>query len=360
MYGFIPILLLFSSNTTAQQLDSDAATINSTSLVEINSADYGDTNCLMKIVELERNANTSKLKLTYRKLGGCSVGGSMFIMSAFYEVAKARGMEYFTNLKEWDDPEGGRLYIGGFTNTKDADIQKEFGHEFARTNDSGQSRGYISVSMLKQLEDLSYLAEKYIDDPANFAIMPISTRYIHGCKTYHNEEYGFEIKYPDNYFLVPSSSSERISLRENTSSAEECKTQGKRIGVYVYRLGKTPRGEICGIGLGGYFIKLTKESTLDDIAHQFLVDGNRPLVRRNCYQRVINGNFILICTLLAPGESPERTGGIFNVFVLGIYEMKNGERILVKVCNDDGGTPYTVDRALRHDVLQVFHTLRWK
>jgi hypothetical protein len=50
-----------------------------------------------------------------------------------------------------DDPEGGRLYIGGFTNTRDADIQKEFGNEFALTNDYGQSRGYMSVSQCSML-----------------------------------------------------------------------------------------------------------------------------------------------------------------------------------------------------------------
>lgn len=82
---------------------------------------------------------------------GGSVGSSMFIMSAFYEVAKSRGMEYFINLKEWEDSEGGRLYIGGFTNTKDADIHKEFGTQYAITNEYGQARGYMSVSQCRML-----------------------------------------------------------------------------------------------------------------------------------------------------------------------------------------------------------------
>lgn len=121
------------------------AATNTASLVDVISSDYGDTNSLLRVVELERNANTSKLRLTYKKMES-SVGSSMFIMLAFYEVAKSRGMEYFINLKEWEDSDGSRLYIGGFTNTKDADIRKEFGDKYALTNEYGQARGYMSVS----------------------------------------------------------------------------------------------------------------------------------------------------------------------------------------------------------------------
>ena len=119
-------------------------------LVQVSSADYGDTKCMMKIVELERNAKTSRLRLTYKKMGS-SVGSSMFIMRGFYEVAKARGAEYFTNLKEWDDPDGGRIFIAGFTDTKNANIHDEFGKEFSLTNDYGQARGYMSVSQCNLL-----------------------------------------------------------------------------------------------------------------------------------------------------------------------------------------------------------------
>ncbi len=37
------------------------AATNTASLVEVKSSDYGDTNCLMRVVELERSANTSRL-----------------------------------------------------------------------------------------------------------------------------------------------------------------------------------------------------------------------------------------------------------------------------------------------------------
>jgi hypothetical protein len=124
------------------------AATNAISLVQVDSRDFGDTNSFMRVVELERNANTSKLRLTYQKLGS-SVGSSMFIMRGFYEVAKARGAEYFINLKEWDDQNGGRIYIAGFTNIKDADLKKEFGEEFDYMNESGQKRGFMGVSQLK-------------------------------------------------------------------------------------------------------------------------------------------------------------------------------------------------------------------
>jgi len=192
------------------------------------------------------------------------------------------------------------------------------------------------------------------DDPATFATMPITPQEANSGKVYRNERFGFEIKYPENYFLDPSTSSDRyISLRQDTTSAGQCKTSGKRIGLNVCRLeqdGSTT--------LGGYSIALTQDSTVNDIAPQFVRPDNRPLVQRNCYQRVINGTTALICTLRAPGEAVARTGGIYEVFVLGVHEMKNGERILIRVSNDAGGTPYTGDRALRRDVLRVFHTLR--
>lgn len=75
----------------------------------------------------------------------------MFIARAFYEVAKARGAEYFINLKEWEDGKGVRIFIAGFTNTKDADLKKEFGDEYSYENEYAQKRGYMSVSQLKMV-----------------------------------------------------------------------------------------------------------------------------------------------------------------------------------------------------------------
>ena len=123
---------------------------NSTALVQADSRDFGDTTCLMKIVELKRNAHTSKLRLTYQQRGS-SVGSSMFIMRGFYAVAKARGAAYFVNLKEWDDQQGGHLFIAGFTNTQAADLKQEFGKEFDYANEYGQKRECLSVAQFGML-----------------------------------------------------------------------------------------------------------------------------------------------------------------------------------------------------------------
>jgi hypothetical protein len=119
--------------------------IKYTGLVEISSAEYGDKEYFMKITELERDGNLSTLKLSYMKMGS-SVGSSLFIMRGFCEVTKSRGTAYFTNLKEWDDENGDRIYIGGFTNKKNPDIQTEFGRQFSNSNEFGQERIFVSVS----------------------------------------------------------------------------------------------------------------------------------------------------------------------------------------------------------------------
>ena len=124
-------------------LSAAGARASEASLVSVDAADFGDADSHMRIEEIERHAHTSTLRLTYDRLGS-SVWSSVFIMRGFCEVARSRGMEYFINLKEWEDPRGGRLYIAGFTNTKDADPAAEFGAEHAAG--PGQDRGYMSVS----------------------------------------------------------------------------------------------------------------------------------------------------------------------------------------------------------------------
>lgn len=124
-------------------------------LIHIDSKDYGDTNCFtnMKITEIERKDNISILRFSCVKMGS-SVGTSMFIARGFYEVAKSRGAEYFINLKEWDDKKGGRIFIAGFTNTKDVDLKKEFGDEYSYNNEFRQKRIWLSVSQFKMIFEL--------------------------------------------------------------------------------------------------------------------------------------------------------------------------------------------------------------
>jgi HEAT repeat protein len=114
-------------------------------LVVVDSSDYGDTEFMMRMVELERNAKTSKLRLTYKKRSS-AVGSSMFMMWGLYEVAKARGTEYFICLDGSSDRQNETVFIAGFTNTKDADIQEIFGKLYSHAEIDGQKRKYWSVS----------------------------------------------------------------------------------------------------------------------------------------------------------------------------------------------------------------------
>src|ERR1017187_7175490 len=126
------------------------AATNSASLVQVDTKDYGYTNVAIRVVELERNPKTSKIRVTITQRGS-SVGGSMFIMRACSEIAKARGTEYFIVLGGEDNHQGGTLMIVGFTNAKDADLKQEFGDRYSYENESGQKRGYMSVSQLKMI-----------------------------------------------------------------------------------------------------------------------------------------------------------------------------------------------------------------
>lgn len=119
---------------------------NGVALIHLDSRDYnGSPNLVMKAMELERNAKTSKIKVVYEK--GGSVGSSMFVAMAFCEIAKARGFRYFVNLKEWDGEDGSWMCTCGFTNKKRADIKKEFGSEFSDLDDAGKKREVMSVAV---------------------------------------------------------------------------------------------------------------------------------------------------------------------------------------------------------------------
>lgn len=120
-------------------------------LIVIDSRDYGDPNFLMKFEEISRTKNTSTVRITSQKAS--SVGSSLFIMKGFYEIAKVRGFKYFTSLDYKNLSREQGIYIGGFTNNKDADIKKEFGEQFSYENDYGQQRKIASVEQYDFLFD---------------------------------------------------------------------------------------------------------------------------------------------------------------------------------------------------------------
>jgi len=148
MVLMVSVILLF---VNIHCTDKSFMASKDVALVSVDLADYGFADRMAKAEEFERNKNTSKIRVIQEK--GSSVGSSMFVMMVFHEVAKARGYEYYTNLKEWNDEDGGRIYIAGFTNDKNADIKKEFGEEYEYENRFGQKRMFMSVSQLEELRD---------------------------------------------------------------------------------------------------------------------------------------------------------------------------------------------------------------
>ncbi len=107
---------------------------------------------IVKATELERSGKTSKIKVVFTKRIG-NVGACMSLTKAFYDIAKARKCEYFTILKGWRDEDGSQILIGGFTNTKDADIKKEFGQQFDYNGEVHQKGDWESVSKYAPLFD---------------------------------------------------------------------------------------------------------------------------------------------------------------------------------------------------------------
>ena len=119
-------------------------------LIDLNycESDNHKCSCQMRIVEVERNRDTSKLQVTKGQNHCPSVGSSMFVGMAAYEVAKARGNEYFVKLKEWGEPDGRYFLIVGFSDNEDPDIQKRFGSEYAVLEDEPL---YLKVSDFKDI-----------------------------------------------------------------------------------------------------------------------------------------------------------------------------------------------------------------
>jgi hypothetical protein len=160
MIGSGILLEIFALFLVAWELDAAEP-----KLVQIEAKDKDGVDLAMRATETERGEKTSTIKVIRKKRLG-SVGSSMFIAAAFCEIAKARKCEYFVNLKEWDDKDGNRIYIGGFTNKKDADLKREFGDRFEYKTEHGQERKLLSVSQYAPLFERMREAAKTPAAPA--------------------------------------------------------------------------------------------------------------------------------------------------------------------------------------------------
>lgn len=108
----------------------------------------------MRAVELKRGPKTSTLRVS-RKRGEHvpSVGASMFVVRAFYDVALSRGRTHFIKLEEREDKDGTRLYVVGFANGTPTDLAKEFGAELPAAASPATDADWFSVAEYRSIFD---------------------------------------------------------------------------------------------------------------------------------------------------------------------------------------------------------------
>lgn len=147
--------LIFSFTTFAQSQQND--------LIKLDSKDLGidPAEFEMKVTEVERVKNTSKVKVQFRK--GGSVALAMFVVESVYIIAKSRNYAYFVTLDEYPDDSGNIIQIYGFTNERAADIKKEFGQEYEYADESGRQREIYSVKELELFYQLAIPKTKQIE-----------------------------------------------------------------------------------------------------------------------------------------------------------------------------------------------------
>jgi hypothetical protein len=82
---------------------------------EVNEKNPGGKDLVMTAQELRRDERTSEVKITYRS--GASVPSAMFIVHAFYDIARERKAAYFIKLKESKAADGDTVFLVGFSKT---------------------------------------------------------------------------------------------------------------------------------------------------------------------------------------------------------------------------------------------------
>jgi hypothetical protein len=91
---------------------------------EVNEKNPGGKDIIMTFDELDRDDKTSTARVKF--VSGASVPSIMFIVRGFYDIAQERKATYFINLKEWKDKDGAWMYLVGFSNEKNINIQEYF------------------------------------------------------------------------------------------------------------------------------------------------------------------------------------------------------------------------------------------
>ncbi|HEY0551724.1 MAG TPA: hypothetical protein VGF13_19115 [Verrucomicrobiae bacterium] len=121
--------------TTSIHASVCLAQTNDGPLVQIDAKDLGETDRMAKAIEIRKNREHFQNPSEARQQ---QFRGREHVRARVLEV-KARHSEYFINLKEWQDKDGSRNYIAGFTNKKNADVKKEFSAQYTDKDKGAKS-----------------------------------------------------------------------------------------------------------------------------------------------------------------------------------------------------------------------------
>jgi hypothetical protein len=99
----------------------------------------------IRIEEVDRGDRTSTVRVT-RNRRGSPTADTLLLVCGMAKVAQARGAAYFTNLKEWPEPDGTRMYVLGFSGSDAVDLQAYFGAQYSRENEYGQARALLATA----------------------------------------------------------------------------------------------------------------------------------------------------------------------------------------------------------------------
>jgi hypothetical protein len=118
------IRLVIAVSILAAAVGPRAAAQTELYVAEVNE-EGGPKPLKMRVEEIERAPRFSILRVTHTS--GASVPSSMFVARALWEIARLRKTEFFINLKEWDGPDGTRLYKVGYSDSDKVDVPEYFG-----------------------------------------------------------------------------------------------------------------------------------------------------------------------------------------------------------------------------------------
>jgi hypothetical protein len=139
---------------------------------DVNEANPGGKDLIMRFEELERGERTSTAKLTFTS--GASVASAMFIQRGFYEIAKGRGAKFYITLREWDADDGTRMYLIGFSDSDAVDPKAYFGLSESLPD---EPRYHLS-----SVEDLEWFYEGRMPPPEKAEVPDTISYYLErGC-----------------------------------------------------------------------------------------------------------------------------------------------------------------------------------